>query len=130
MYLFVLIFFFLIPAICKKPCKNGGVCVNPSTNQCECPPGYRGKTCRKRESKNPLKSGEQTTKSMHSPNIFCFQYYKPHQGGVWVAFRVKGGKRYETVISSYVLLSTFNVFNFFFNLNYLYICHAFVFRCF
>lgn len=31
------------PAICSKPCLNGGVCTGP--DQCECAPGWGGKHC-------------------------------------------------------------------------------------
>lgn len=31
------------PAICSKPCLNGGVCTGPE--QCECAPGWAGKHC-------------------------------------------------------------------------------------
>ena len=32
-------------ALCPVPCKNGGECVNPTSNECRCPKGYQGQYC-------------------------------------------------------------------------------------
>jgi hypothetical protein len=32
-------------ALCPVPCKNGGECVNPTSNECRCPQGFQGQYC-------------------------------------------------------------------------------------
>lgn len=34
-----------ISAICKTPCKNGGVCRDPARNTCTCQTGFYGNVC-------------------------------------------------------------------------------------
>lgn len=42
------------PAVCAKPCLNGGACVRP--DRCECAPGWGGKHCHVGESDRRLRS--------------------------------------------------------------------------
>ena len=46
----ILLLYFSSQGICKKPCMNGGQCIDPFKNLCRCKKGFCGLTCEKSKS--------------------------------------------------------------------------------